>query len=191
MRTIFAVFLFAGCATAGPIEFEPADASTEVHLDASVIDAMPDVPIDAAPIMKTLSETATQDVLSVHTISCNNTLETAENHYYRVFPLAMFGVVGTFHVSRVDFGVELVQGAQQVATVNVGRFSGTITTTTTGFSLGALNGLATTNVPLINGNVPRSMTVPITAEIDAADSLYVEVVTPSQLGTTRAAVLGS
>lgn len=186
-----ALLLLCSCATAGASEVELADAPGELTLDASrPIDAP--LPLDATmPITETLSETQTQDVLTNHSISCNNGTETAENHYLRVFPLASFGIASTFHVQSVAFGIEIVTGAAQVATVNVGTYAGTVTSSSTTLSTAQMTTLASANISLpVNAN-PSSSMVAIAAAIPAGGSVLVEVVTPSELGTGRLAVLGS
>lgn len=186
----FGLWMLVGCASAGPVGLEPADAPIEITLDsARPVDAA--MHPDAAPVTLTLSETQTQDVLTVHSIVCNNGTETAESHWYRVFPLAMFGVTQAFHVQSVAFGVELVAGAAQVATVNVGTYGGTVTTSSSSLSTAQMMPLASANVSLPVNDNPSSAMVNVAADIPAGASVLVEVVTPSGIGANRAAVLGS
>ncbi len=188
-----ALLLLAACASAGRPELGD-DAPPGI--DAPIpIDAPPrsDAAIDAPmPITVTLSETQAQLVLpSPHTVMCNNGTETAENHYYRVFPLTSFGISSAFHTQRVDFGTELVTGAPQIATVNVGTYAGAVTTTTMALDPTLATTIASTNAVMPVSASAQAITAPITVTIPAGGSVYVEVVTPSELGTGRAAVLGS
>jgi hypothetical protein len=74
---------------------------------------------------QTLSQTtAATDTLVG--LACGNYTAgyTSRNSYYRVFPLANYGISGTWHVTGVDFIVSAAAGSPSL-TVSIGTYNGT------------------------------------------------------------------
>ncbi|HUJ56887.1 MAG TPA: hypothetical protein VLX92_00185 [Kofleriaceae bacterium] len=121
----------------------------------------------------TLSET-TDQTDNGSAIACGNNEfgYTSRNSYYRVFPLAEFGITGDFNVTEVDFLDSTSTGSPSLK-VSVGTYSGTPggdTLTTSMISL-------TTNKTLTPADTDSTASekVQITADIPAGSNLIVEV----------------
>jgi hypothetical protein len=93
--------------------------------DAPMIDAMGHPDGSASGGTATLSQTTANNDTQVG-LACGNatTGYTSRNSYYRVFPLANYGITGTFHVNAVDFIVSAAANSPQL-TVSIGTFNGT------------------------------------------------------------------
>jgi hypothetical protein len=143
-------------------------------------------PADPPPI--TLSATTSDAIVSGHSVGCL-TIEGdyhRENHYYRVFDLASFGVTGGLAVQRVDVGIEVSvagSGGRQPATLNLYELAGA-------FDLANLLaiGTASMDVPDLNGTLYQ---VPVTGAVAAGRSLVVELVTPDGLSAQNVLIVGS
>jgi hypothetical protein len=166
------VVSLAACASATPPGAGNVDAS-EQQVDASVtIDAAPGT-VDAAPIDGsidppmdiTLSQTTNATIASNNTLVCGNFFgETLTNSFYRVFPLADYGITGPFHVKSVQFAVQTAEswdGTSQSVTINVGTYTGTITPTTSALQGGQWFPTASAAV-----NVPDGGNMMLTALVD-------------------------
>jgi hypothetical protein len=198
-RTVLLVALtsVAACASAGAPDqgeqqldanngFHPqSDARQSTNPDApqgTQIDAPVAPPVDAPSTTgpHTLSATATQtDDQSA--IACSATDQTTgeteytdQNSYYRVFPLADFGITTAFHVTNVDFVVEDAEDGPQTLTIKVGTYSGTPGTTLTKSDIVSTQS-ATQSVA--DGDTSEDIT--IANDIAAGGIVLVEVDAPS------------
>ncbi len=190
-RTVLFVAICAlacGCAQAGKESLggdhpdggtglHPAiDADNGTHPDApggADATVMLDAPTTAGP--HTLAGTsATTDDRSAIACSASDangvTLYTDQNSYYRVFPLADFGITTTFHVSRVDFAVETATGGPTDVTVKVGTYGGTVGDTLTKNKIAS-----TTQKTQSIANAATSESVALTNDIAAGGILIVEI----------------
>ena len=181
--TVFA-FLFAGCASASPPnpagDVQPdADPEPGPGADAALPDAPPvEIPDAAppAPVMVTLSQTTNATIAMPNTVNCHNAYETAENSYYRVFPLADYGITNAFHVQNVQFAVEESDGAHTVS-VNVGTYAGAIAPNTAALDPGQWTPIASAQQAVPDG-AGGTVTVPIDTIIPAGSKLMVELLSP-------------
>jgi hypothetical protein len=153
--------------------------------DAAPIDS-PSHPIDSPSSggMQTLSQTSDSTVASLNSIACGNT-STAQNSYYRVFPLSDYNINGAFTVTNVTFKVEYADSAPP-ATVIVGTYSGTPSTTLTKANITAIQTQPNVTIPAAdadNAAMPGMVDVPISATIPAASNLVVEIDSPDSSGS--------
>ncbi|MGE0545950.1 MAG: hypothetical protein AB7O24_07585 [Kofleriaceae bacterium] len=172
MRVVLSVAVVLGaCATGNN------DAA-----DSGTADAPIQIPIhDAAAITTTLKQTDTT-VASSQAIACGSTISgwTAENGWYRVFPLADFAITTTFTVSDIGFAVEASRGSQSV-TIDVGTYAGT-----PGAELDTalITSLATTTVPIQPTMTPQLLSAPIAVMIPPSSNLVVELRAADHSNTT-------
>jgi hypothetical protein len=176
------LMVLGGCASAsvGGNTGDDSGTDTDAGTDGSIIatiDAAPDaVPIDAAPMPITVTQSTSQ-AISAGTVTCNNGSVTRENHFYRVFPLADHGITGPYQVQNVQFGVQTSQGGHTV-TVNVGTYGGTYAPGAAGLDPAQFAPIATTSVAVPNGNA-FMVTAPIALTIPPGGKLMVEIVSPN------------
>ncbi|HEY0195453.1 MAG TPA: hypothetical protein VGC42_30270, partial [Kofleriaceae bacterium] len=143
--------------------------------DAAVIDAPPDV--------VTLTQTATNMVISANSIACYDadTDITFDNNFYRVFTPADASVTGALHLTQVDFGIQVAtstSGNGQPATLKIGTYAGTVTPTTATLT-GTITNLVTKAITIKDTAAPTAMTVPVIADIAAGTSFVVELDLPN------------
>ena len=173
----------AACASASLGGEKVIDASAGDDDDASrPIDAPQH--IDAAmPVSQTLVETTNNTVKAGNTVNCNDTAGggsgTAENHYYRVFPLSNYSITSAFSVTQVDFAVQLATGTQMV-TVKVGTYSDPVTVATTKLT-GTITQIQQVMVPVPAGST--TISAPITADIPAGSNVIIELASPDGTAT--------
>jgi len=198
MRWLFApILLVAACASAkvqgGNNEIDANnngdDAPPPVDMAPPIdnpppIDAPPDAP--PQPIQSTLQEPTTTAVTAANSVNCNNFQSggsgTTENHYFRVFTLADFGITKDFNVTQVTFAVEQASGAAQTATVKVGTYSAVVNAGTT-----TLDPTKIANLNQVNTNIAIGATnivTPITATIPAGATIIVEIASPDGTGVS-------
>jgi hypothetical protein len=72
---------------------------------------------------QTLSQTTASTDTQVG-LACGATGYTSRNSYYRVFPLANYGITGTWHVTGIDFIVSAAAGNPSLS-VKIGTYNGT------------------------------------------------------------------
>jgi hypothetical protein len=153
--------------------------------DARVtLDAAPDADIDApidAPGTITLSQTNSQMLVKNASVGCANSGGyTEENEWYRVFDLASYGIVDTFHVEQVTFAVDTSVGNKTV-NVKIGRYEAALTNPLeTGNSdfAGAITLLQTTSVAVPPTNTGVVMTAELDMYVLPNTKLIVEVQSP-------------
>ncbi|MGA9770894.1 MAG: HYR domain-containing protein [Blastocatellia bacterium] len=154
---------------------------------------------NGAPGCQTITQSSSQAITPLNSVSCNNGVGHTDNSYFRAFTLSSFGIVNAFDVQSIDVGIEDAisggaantqaadhisrkkgkslgirpQGAGQPITVN-------IYTSSTAFPAGfpgslTLIGTASVNVADQSGTI---LNVPITGTAPAGSQLVVEVFTP-------------
>lgn len=168
-----ALLLF-GCAEAGRKEGklgERPDGGTRPDA-AQVFDApstQRDAPMSGGGTMTLVQTTSQAD--SGAAIACGDgATYTARNSYYRVFALSDYSITTAFSVSKVDFGVSLVQGAPNLK-VSVGTYSGTPGGTLTTNSISLAPGGKT----LTPGAADTTESVSLSATIPAGSNVIVEI----------------
>lgn len=177
MRWLLLVLTIAGCAR----------ASKENSIIGGVVDAGtrgdgPDVPPDDASLQPTTLSQTTSDAVAMGASLFNCHGSTTgfifENSYYRVFTLADHGITGTLHVTQVDVGIDTAiagTGGQQPGTIRIGTYGGALGGTMLDLALVRMIGSASIQIP--DGSATK-MTVPITADIAATESMIVELFIP-------------
>ena len=187
------VFGFAACASATPsggAPGEPDAAQPEIDSSVVVLDAPPPQldaqPIDGSieppvPVDVTISQTTNNTIAAPNTVACVDFFDaTTEHSYYRVFPLADYGITGDFHVKSVQFAVEAAEsgsGTTQGATINVGTYTGAIAANTATLAGGQWFPAASAGVTVSDG-ASMMMNVPIDVVIPAGSKLMVELRSP-------------
>lgn len=180
------VFLgLAACATAGGGASDDVvgDDAPEIDADPSAPDARPPIdaadPIDASPMMVTLSQASSTMVVAGNTLVCssnvNNVPEyTLQNHFYRVFKLSDFGITTTFTAERVDFAVESADTVANSQTVTVRLHTMTGTT----LNNAALTLLYGQNVTVADGATTMAVTLTSPVVVPAGSTLVLELFAP-------------
>jgi hypothetical protein len=137
------------------------DGSGDPPIDAP--DAPP--PIDAALTSVTMNESGSSAVTATQ-IACQQTNPltnfTTENSYYRIFPLADFGITTPLHVTDVTFAVERAtagNGVSQPAQVKLGTYTGVLNAGS--FPVSQITPLASATIQIPQG--ATSVTTPISA----------------------------
>lgn len=61
---------------------------------------------DAPTACSTITQSSSQAITSLNSVSCNNGIGHTDNSYYRAFSLPSFGISGAWDIQSVDIGVE-------------------------------------------------------------------------------------
>jgi hypothetical protein len=159
---------------------------------------------NAAQACTTITESTSQAITGLNSVSCNNGVGHTDNSYWRAFTLPTFGIVGAFDVMSVDIGVELASAGAQgspgkptigprksgAAKTAQGKAAPTgasqpltvrIYTSSTAFPAGfpgSLTLIATTNTT-VTDQTGTIVNVPVTGTAAAGSQLVVEVFTPN------------
>ncbi|HTJ42662.1 MAG TPA: hypothetical protein VL463_11240 [Kofleriaceae bacterium] len=210
--------LVAGCATAKPNTtgehadarpdgeviggrpdaMEPPDAPPHIDAPPGTPDARPpDAMIaqpDAMPGVVTMTQTNANNIVVGNSVSCNDGspfFDTSENSYYRAFKLSDYGVTGTFHLQKVDFGVETAArgGASQSVTVKVYTYTGAYGGTTLDTTAMTLVTSGTVTVP--DTTTGETLTANLSANIPATATIVVEIFVPDGTAAGNEFFLGS
>ena len=188
---VFAIFgAAAGCATGTPAGQDKPDAKIITVADAPI--GTPDSPIGtpdaklgspdappAQPVTITLSQAASTSIVALNSVSCNAANVTAENSYYRAFPLSDFGITSPFTVQSVTYAVESADaeiGTSQGVQVRVYNYTGTVGAATLDTaSMTQLGGVAST-VP--NTTTGTNITANLAATVPAGGTVVAEIFVP-------------
>ena len=175
-RSLFLVLAVAGCAKAAPegggMIGEPADGGMPPRPDSGGTVFVPDAaPLPDAPLGQqtvTLSQT-TDTTVAPSEIGCyysdpifGFTLATAENHWYRVFRLADYGITGAFSLQRVTFYTDWAlagTGTTQPATIKVGTYGGTVEANT--LDTTQITSLASKDITIPNADATQGQPPPV------------------------------
>ncbi|MBK6328303.1 MAG: carboxypeptidase regulatory-like domain-containing protein [Chloroflexi bacterium] len=125
-----------------------------------------------SPEAMTITHSASQTIMDVNSIACNDGLSHSDNSYLRAFTLADFGIYADFTVSSVDIGIESASGAGgvQPVTVNLYTLNGPLVWANMTL-IGTVNtAVSDQNLTIIN--------VPVTGVVPSGGTLVVEVFTP-------------
>lgn len=152
-------------------------------------DAMPAA--DAAPTMRTLSQTTSDAIVPANAVACvqNATGFTLENSYYRAFSLTAEGIAGPFETASVRFGVQdavATDGSQDV-TVRLHRYTGTVGANLT---VAAMTELAST-VVAVPDQSSTFVTAPLVTTVPAGSTLVVEILSPDGTAAGDSFFIGS
>jgi HYR domain len=172
---------------------------------------------DSAPSVctpHTITQSSSQAITALNSVSCNNGIGHTENSYYRAFTLSSFGIAGQYDVASVDIGVELANaggtvpppgGAASSISKNnqklgLGAPSATSQPITvklytssmpfpTGFP-GSLTQIGITNTT-VNDTSLSIINIPVTGSAPAGSQLVVEILTPDGTAAGNLFFIGS
>jgi hypothetical protein len=176
-----------GCATAGSDNGGDGGGPDAARKDSTL---PPDSSLVDMLMVQTLAQTSDNTVAAAKSLACGNATSgwTSENSWYRVFPLASFGITGPFHVNEVSFGVQESGTAVQQVQVKLGTYAGTPGATIDTALISNL-GATTVNVPVTTTG--QTVIAPITATVPANGQLVVEVFTADHTSTTTHFYMGA
>jgi hypothetical protein len=125
----------------------------------------------------TVTESSTQTITPLNSVSCNNGTGHADNSYWRAFDMNTFIGGFSYNVTSVSFGIEQATGAGGTQPITVRLY-----TSNQPFPTGWPASL--TQIGIANVNVPDSASntvfnVPISATVPANAQLVMEVFTPN------------
>lgn len=136
----------------------------------------------------TITESTTQNIVALNSVSCNAGGLHTDNSYYRAFDLSTFGITTDFNVCDVQFAIETATGAggTQPATVNL--YAGPV-----GFPTGfpasyTLIGTAALSIPDQALTIFSSLAA---GTVVAGQELVVEVFTPNGQAAGNSFFIGS
>ncbi len=196
IATVVAFGLAAGCATATKSGSNP-DANGNGQHDSNgmqFFDApnmqQHDAPMNSGPDAAqaiTLSETPGATLAAVgSTISCNNGTSTADNIWYRQYQLSDFpAITGGLHITSVSFGIEQSSAAGTI-TIKIMTYTGSVDSLDTT----KMSSLKSATTSPADTSSPKTVSVPIVADIPAGGKFVVEVSAPDDTNI-GAFVLGS
>ena len=123
-----------------------------------------------------ITESSTQTITPLNSVSCNNGTGHTDNSYWRAFNMTSFVGSNSYNVTSVSFGIEQATGAGGTQPITV-RLHTSNQNFPTGWPASLTQiGTATVNVPDSASNT--IFTVPITATVPAGAQLVMEVFTP-------------
>ena len=138
-----------------------------------------------------ITESTSQEIVSLNSVACNNGIETTENHYYRAFNMNTFTGGAAYNITAAEFGIEQATsgtGTGQPLTVNLYANHGAA------FPGGdwQSNLIATSGTLNIPDQSLTRFTQPMSVTVAAGTlELVMEVVTPDDTGTGNAFFVGS
>jgi hypothetical protein len=149
---------------------------------------------------QTITQSASQAIVPLNSVSCNSPAGHADNRYFRAFTLPSFGINNAFEITSVDIGIEEATagvargaGAKSISKSKKGKSIGgsptgnsqpvtiNLYTSSTAFPTGypgSLTLIGTTSI-MVADQSGTVLNVPITATAPAGSQLVVEVFTPS------------
>ena len=134
------------------------------------------IPIQHDSRSTTITESATQNIVTGNSVACNSGGLHTDNSYFRSFVLSSFGISGDFTISDVSIGVEQAIGATGTQPITCNLY-----TTNQPFPNGypgslTLIGSLDINVPDQSGTI---FDIPVTGLALAGSELVVEIFTPN------------
>lgn len=167
--------LFVGCLTALAL-FGTSPVLAATGMGTSPLPDNISVEFPMAPL--SITQSATLNIVSGNSVSCNNGFGHTNNSYWRRFDLnGAHGIIAPFNVTSVDVGVEFADagGADQPVTVRLYTIPNASALSTVNITL---IGSATVNIPdqqltMINVPVAGLVATPLLQD------LVVEVFTPN------------
>jgi hypothetical protein len=170
---------------------------------------------DAPTACSTITQSSSQAITNLNSVSCNNGFGHTDNSYYRAFTLSSFGIGGAWDVQSVDVGVELASagtgGAPSVGgktgfskSGGSGSNGGKAPTATQPISVklytssmafpagfpGSLTLIGQTNTTVAD-QADTIINIPVTGTAPAGSQLVVEVFTPDGTATGNLFFIGS
>ncbi|MCB8933030.1 MAG: PEP-CTERM sorting domain-containing protein [Fimbriimonadaceae bacterium] len=125
-----------------------------------------------------ITQSATQNIVSGNSVSCNNQVAHTDNWYARGFVLSEHSIAGPWAVSQVEFAVEEARSVNSTLPVEVRLYDG-FTVSGSVLTMGSLMGTFATNVPVGSAYFHQ---VAVSGTVNSG-LLGVEIFTPD--GTTN------
>jgi hypothetical protein len=135
----------------------------------------------------TITHSATQNIVSGNSVSCNAGGLHTNNSYLRAFDLGSFGITTDFDVVQVEVGVEQAIGAtgSQPVTVNLYTWN-----PADPFIFANFTQIGTANASVADQSL-TILAVPVTGTAPAGSTLVVELFTPDGQTTNNSFFVGS
>lgn len=171
VRTLGVVLLVAACTSL------PLAAAGITHAGSAVAPSAPTAPNGPGCGPEVVTQSTSQAITALNSVSCNSGGLHADNSYFRAFDLAGAGYLDGFDVCSVEIGVELADAGDPATTqpVTVRLYRGP-SGFPTGFP-GSFVQIASSTVQMADAAL-SIVSVPLLASVPAGDSLVVEVFTP-------------
>jgi subtilisin-like proprotein convertase family protein len=131
--------------------------------------------LDAPEGLTTITHSASQSIVALNSVSCNDGIGHTNNSYLRYFTLADFGITDGFDVQSVDIGIEEATGAGGDQPMEVRLYTWDPSDPFIFANL-TLIGSAAISLP------DQSLTIvniPVTGSVPAGGTLVVEIFTPN------------
>jgi len=138
----------------------------------------------------TITQSSTQTITALNSISCNGNGLHTDNSYFRAFDLASLGAPNGLDVCEVQVGVEQATStgaAGQPATINLYTTSAPFPS---GYP-GSLTQIGTASVTIPDSATGSVYAIPVTGSAPAGSELVVEVFTPSGQADGNSFFIGS
>jgi hypothetical protein len=135
----------------------------------------------------TITHSATQNIVSGNSVSCNAGGLHTNNSYIRAFDLGAFGITTDFEIVQVEVGVEQAIGAtgSQPVTVNLYTWN-----PSDPFTFANFNSIGTANFDLTDQSL-TVQAIPVSGTAPAGSTLVVELFTPNGQATNNSFFVGS
>src|SRR6185295_11218531 len=94
----------ATCVPASGSFFPVGTTTVTCSVDATTAQSQITAPVGSS--CTTITESSSQAITPLNSVSCNDGIGHTDNSYFRAFTLSSFGIVGAFNVQSVDIGIE-------------------------------------------------------------------------------------
>ena len=143
---------------------------------ASTTPGITPTPTPTPSCLPVITESSTQTITPLNSVSCNNATSHTDNSYWRAFDMNSFVGSNPYQVNSVSFGIEQATGAGGTQPVTV-RLHTSNQPFPTGFP-GSLTQIATATVNVPDSASNTIFSVSIAATVPAGAILVMEVFTP-------------
>lgn len=133
----------------------------------------------------TLTQSSSQTITELNSVSCNNGGFTRQNSYYRAYVLEDFGITGDFEVCEVLLGVESASSFSGTQPVSVNLY-----TSDPEFPDGTLTEIGFADIELPDQDL-TIVGIPVTATVPAGSQLVVEIYIPDGVIADNSFFIGS
>ena len=169
-----------GRVKAGSETFSRAEAKGEARRVAPEARMVPDGTV-------TITHSATQNIVALNSVSCNNGVGHTNNSYIRRFDLGAFGISGPFDIVEVSFGIEEALGAGGTQPLDVNLYTWNPADP---FTFANFSPIGTASAAITDQSL-TIVTVPVTATAPAGSTLVVEIFTPDGQASGNLIFVGS
>lgn len=132
-----------------------------------------------------LTQSSSQTITVLNSISCNNGGLNTQSSYYRTFVLEDFGITGDFEICEVLLGVESASSFSGTQPVSVNLY-----TSDPEFPDGALTEIGFADIELPDQDL-TIVSIPVSATVPAGSQLVVEIFIPDGVAAGNSFFIGS